>query len=74
MIVQECGDSFEFADRETFTLPKAHRASQAIQIKDSFMLRTLYVDMFRPVIVRIDDYAKIAKSQDGWHRRRIAYS
>lgn len=27
-----------------------------------------------PVVVRVDDYSKVANFQDGRHRRRIAYS
>jgi hypothetical protein len=32
------------------------------------------VNVCWPVVVRVDDYSKVANSQDGRHSRRIAYS
>jgi len=74
VLVQDLGDSFEFARREALVLPETDRTGWAVQIKDRFVFWTLNVDVFRPMIVQVDDYAQVPNSQEGRHRRRVAYS
>jgi len=43
-------------------------------MEERFMLWTDDMNVCWPVVIRVDDYSKVANSQDGRHRRRIAYS
>jgi len=72
--VQNLGDTIEFANGKTIVLAQANRSCRAVQIKDRGRSRTDDVNVCWPVVVRVDDYSKIANSQDGRHRKRIAYS
>jgi hypothetical protein len=45
-----------------------------VQIEDRFRPWTDDVYVCWPVVVRVDDYPKVANSQDGRHKRIIAYS
>jgi hypothetical protein len=55
-------------------LAKPDRTCRAVQIEDGFRPRTNDMNVCWPVVVRVDHYSKVANSQDGRHRRRIAYS
>jgi hypothetical protein len=43
-------------------------------MEERFMLGADDMNVCWPVVVRVDDYSKVANFQDGRHRRRIAYS
>ena len=63
----------EFAPRECVVLSKFHRPCRTVQIKNSLASATNHMYMRRPVIVRIYDHTKPAKSQDGRHQNILAY-
>jgi hypothetical protein len=73
-LVQDHFDAVELASGEAIVLTKPDRTCRTAQIEDRFRPRTDDVNVCWPVVIRVDDYSKVANSQDGRHRRRIAYS
>jgi hypothetical protein len=74
VFVEDRSDAVELANGKAVVLAKANWTFRAVQIEDGFRPRTDDVNVCWPVVVRVDDYSKVANSQDGRHRRRIAYS
>jgi hypothetical protein len=74
VFVQDQFDAAELARGEAVVLTQVNRAFRAVQIEERFMLGADDVNVCGPVVVRVDDYSKVANSQDGRHGRRIAYS
>ena len=74
MLVQNPFDAVELAIGEAIVLAKAHWTFRTVQIEDRFRPGTDDMNVCWPVVVGVDDYSKVANSQDGRHRRRIAYS
>ena len=74
MFGQGCRDADDLAGGEAVVLAQTDRSFGAVQIEERFMLGADDVNVCWPVVVRVDDYSKVANSQDGWHSRRIAYS
>jgi hypothetical protein len=74
VLVQKQFDTLELAPGKPVVLAKPDRTYRTVQIEDRLRPRPDDVDMCWPVVVRVDNYAKVAKSQNGRHRRRIAYS
>jgi hypothetical protein len=68
MIRQDCGDPGEFAGRKPIVLAQADWALRAVQIEKRLMLCSDDVNMCWPMVIRVDDYAKVANSQDGRHK------
>ena len=74
MLVQDFSDAVEFASAKAVVPAQTHRTDRTIQIEDGETLGTDDVNVCRPMVVRVNDYAQVPNSQDGWHRRRITYS
>jgi hypothetical protein len=74
VLVQDQFDAIEFASGKTVVLAKPNWTCRTVQIEDGFRPRTYDVNVCWPVVVRVDDYSKVANSQNGRHRRRITYS
>jgi hypothetical protein len=74
VFVQDHFDAVQLASGKSVVLAKPDRTCRTVQIEDSFRPRTDDVNVCWPVVVRVDDYPKVANSQDGRRRRRIAYS
>jgi hypothetical protein len=73
-LVQNQFDTVELSSGETIVFTKANWTFRTVQIEDRFRPRTNDMNVCWPVVVGVDDYSKVANSQDGRHRRRIAYS
>jgi hypothetical protein len=52
---------------EAKVFPDGDRPIRAIQFKDGLVPVSDYVDVCRPMVIRINDNAKTRKPQDGWH-------
>jgi hypothetical protein len=74
VLVQDFFHTVELAQGKAIVLSQAGRASWTVQVEDRCMFWANDVNMGWPVIVRVDDYTKIANSQNGRHGTRIAYS
>jgi len=74
VFVQGQSDAIQLANGKAVVLAKTDRTCRTVEIKDRLGSRTDDVNVCWPMVVRVDDYSKIANSQDGRYRRRIAYS
>jgi hypothetical protein len=74
VLIQKQFDTLELAPGKTVVLAKPDWTFRTVQVEDRLWPRPDDVDMCRPVVVGVDNYSKVANSQDGRHRRRIASS
>jgi hypothetical protein len=65
MFLQDQFDAVELTSGEAVVLAQVNRSFRAVQIEERFMLWADDVNVCGPVVVRVDDYSKIANSQDG---------
>lgn len=72
MIHQHSHDSLDLAAPEPVVLADVDKTGGTVQIEYGFMPRANYMDVGRPVIVRVDDNPKPVKSED--RRRRAIVS
>ena len=72
MLIERGCDALEPARGEAVIAMQTDRAAWAVQIEGGVTLGCDDVNVRRPVVVRVDDYAQVPNSQGGRHGRRIA--
>jgi hypothetical protein len=65
-------DALDLSRGEAVIATQTDWTGWAVQIKGGVTLGCDDVNVRRPMVVRVDDYAQVPNSQGGRHRRRIA--
>ena len=67
-------NAIQFTTIESKALAKRRRPTGTVQIKQCFLARADDMNMRWTMVIPVDDHEQSIDSENGRHRRRIAYS